>query len=223
MKILTILATPSGERGNTAILLEEVLKGAKSLKAECETVVLKGNSIKPCTGCNQCHKRGYCKLKDDFEAIKEKLLESDGIIIATPNYIFHVSGQLKVFLDRCASLLHCMALEGKYGMSVITSGGGDEFPIVQYINNFFVRAGVTPVDAIWAEMGTTKDGRLDEKSKELAFLAGKNLVEAIKNKKRIAMVEKIKDSHLKRMIDLMNYYKNEWPYEYNYFKEHNRL
>ena len=34
MKILTILATPSGERGNTAILLDEVLKGAKSLKAE---------------------------------------------------------------------------------------------------------------------------------------------------------------------------------------------
>jgi len=64
------------------------------------------------------------------------MIAAGGIILATPNYIFNVSGQLKVFIDRCSSLIHCMALDGKYGACVVTSGGGDEWPIVQYLNHF---------------------------------------------------------------------------------------
>jgi|MudIll2142460700_1097286.scaffolds.fasta_scaffold02854_7 hypothetical protein len=31
-------------------------------------------------------------------------------------------------MDRCCGLVHCMAFEGKYGASVVTSAGGDEAP-----------------------------------------------------------------------------------------------
>jgi multimeric flavodoxin WrbA len=110
MKIVSIIGSPHGEKGNTGRLLKEVLKGAKNLDAVCETISLRGGSVKPCLGCNQCHKKGICRQKDDFEAIKEKMLAADGLILATPNYISHVSGQLKVFLDRCAGLIHCMSV-----------------------------------------------------------------------------------------------------------------
>lgn len=222
MDIVSLLASPSGEKGNTGQLLAEVHKGAQTLGAVCETICLRGNSVKPCLGCNQCHKKGYCNQKDDFESIKQKLLAADGLVLATPNYIFQVSGQLKVFMDRCASLIHCMALQGKYAVTVITSGGGDEWPIVQYLNQFLMNAGATPVDAVWAAMGTTQDGNLQDRIREQAFQAGKNLVEAWQNKRRLAMVERIQDTHRQRMRELIKYYQAEWPYEYNYWQERDR-
>ena len=223
MKIISILGSPNGEKGNTGSLLREVLKGAKSLDADCETISLRGDSIKPCRGCHNCHKKGKCHLKDEFEPIKAKIMAADGLILATPNYIYHVSAQLKVFLDRCAVLIHCMALEGKYGLSVVTSGGGDELPIIEYLNHFLINSGATPVDAVWAEMGTTlKNNKLDEKISEQAFIAGKNLVEAWKSKRRLATVERIQDAHRKRMRELIQYHQTDWVYEYNYWQERDK-
>jgi len=218
MKVVSILGTPNGERGNTGLLLSFVHKGAKSLGAVCETVVLRGDTVQPCKGCNRCHKKGTCHLKDEFESIKAKLLAADGIILATPNYIYTVSAQLKAFMDRCAVLLHCMMLEGKYGLSVVTSGGGDELPIVNYLNQFLMNAGATPVDAVWAEMGTTKDRRLDDRTREVAFAAGCNLVEAWQSKRRVAMVEKIQEAHRARMRELIRYREHDWPYEFQYWQ-----
>ncbi|WP_303701330.1 flavodoxin family protein [Flexistipes sinusarabici] len=220
MKILSIIGSPHGEKGNTGKLIGEVLKGAESEGAECETIVLKGDSIKPCLGCDLCHKNGRCHLKDDFEPIKEKVLAADGIILASPNYIFHVSGQLKVFIDRCSSLIHCMALEGKYGASVVTSGGGDEWPIVQYLNHFLMVSGATPVDGVWATMGTSEpDTQVPEENREQAYSLGRTLVNAWKEKRRFAMVEKVQEEHRKRMQELINWYKEEWTYEYAFWKE----
>lgn len=220
MKIVSLLASPNGERGNTGLLLDAVHKGAKSLGADCETVILLGDSIKPCRGCNQCHKKGLCFQKDDFEAIKEKILAADGLILATPNYISHVSAQLKLFLDRCAVLIHCMALEGKYGASVVTSGGGDERPIVEYLHQFMMTTGVTPVDAVWAEMGTSKPhNEVPLACRDQAFEVGKNLVKAWEEKRRFVMVEKIQEAHRQRMRRLIEFHKEEWPYEYAYWKE----
>jgi len=115
MKIVSIIGSPRGMKGNTGNLLGEVLKGAKSAGAVCEVIALRGNSVKPCLGCDRCHKKGRCPQDDEFESIKEKMLAADGIILATPNYIFHVSAQLKMFIDRCSSLIHCMSSRANTG------------------------------------------------------------------------------------------------------------
>lgn len=220
MKILSIIGSPHGEKGNTGRLLGEVLKGAESQGAKCEIIALRGNTVKPCLGCDQCHKKGRCSQNDEFESIKEKMLAADGITLATPNHIFHVSGQLKVFIDRCSSLIHCMALRGKYGASVVTSGGGDEKPIVQYLHHFLMVMGVIPVDAVWATMGTTGGYKqMPEKCREQAFNLGRTLVRAWKEKRRFVMVEKVQEEHRERMRELINYYKEKWTYEYAYWKE----
>jgi multimeric flavodoxin WrbA len=83
------------------------------------------DKVLPCLACDTCHRKGRCAQNDEFESIKGKILEADGLVLASPNYIFSVSAQLKAFMDRCCGVVHCMAFEGKYGVSVVTSGGGE--------------------------------------------------------------------------------------------------
>ena len=112
MKILAIIASPRGMQGNTGRLLEEVLSGVEKFGAETEIRSLKTLNIQPCVACDVCHKTGICNIKDDYENTKDKLLACDGFILASPNYIFSVTAQMKALFDRCNGLIHCMALEG---------------------------------------------------------------------------------------------------------------
>lgn len=106
MKILAIMGSPHGMKGNTGRLLDEVLAGVYSECGEVELVSLSESKVLPCVSCDVCHKTGTCHLKDDFEGIKAKLLACDGFILASPNYITSVSGQLKCVFDRSPALLH---------------------------------------------------------------------------------------------------------------------
>ncbi len=124
MKLISLVGSPHGEKGNTAKLTKEVLKGAESMGAVNETIVLKGDTVAPCRGCDVCHVKGFCVQKDSFRDIVRKIVDADGLILASPNYIFSVSAQLKAFMDRCCGILHCQNFTGKYGVSVVTSGGG---------------------------------------------------------------------------------------------------
>jgi multimeric flavodoxin WrbA len=219
MQVLSIIGSPFGEKGNTGKLLSEVVKTARALGANCDIVSLSGENVKFCTGCNLCHKKGFCHLDDDFEIIKKKMIGADAIILATPNYIFHVSAQMKAFIDRCAALIHTMALDGKYGASVVTSGGGDEMPIIDYLNHFMTVLGIMPVDATWSSMGTTNDTKLTENMCNEAHRVGKNLVEAWKNKIKSNATSKLQNMHRERMLKLVDYYKDKWTYEYEYWQK----
>ena len=69
---------------------------------ECEIVSLSDFHIEICKGCMLCLNKGeeLCPFKDDRNMLIDKMNNSDGIIFASPNYSFDVSGLMKVFLDR---------------------------------------------------------------------------------------------------------------------------
>ena len=104
-KILILLGSPR-RKGNSAILADEIAKGAKAGKAKVETVYLQGKDIKPCKGCMSCQQKGSrgCAIRDDMQQIYPKLLAADGWVIASPVYWFTVSAQTKIFMDRCFGL-----------------------------------------------------------------------------------------------------------------------
>src|SRR5512137_2247430 len=120
MKIVSIIGSPKGIGGNTGALLKIVLQGAENQGAQTEIIAIKGQEVKPCRGCDTCHKKGVCPQDDSYLKIKEKVMEADGLILASPNYISHVSAQMKAFLDRCCGVVHCHDFLGKYGASVVT-------------------------------------------------------------------------------------------------------
>jgi multimeric flavodoxin WrbA len=75
-----------------------------------------------------------CQLKDDRDKILEKMLNSDGVIFATPNYSFNVSGLMKIFLDRLGFFCHRPRFFGKVFTGIVAQGiyGGNK--IVKYLN-----------------------------------------------------------------------------------------
>lgn len=223
MKITAIVGSPRGIKGATGTLVKIVLQGAESLGASTEIFAIKGQEVRPCKACNICHKEGLCPQKDSFRMIKESVDKADGLIIASPNYIFHVSAQLKAFFDRCCGVVHCQGFEGKYGVAVVTSGGGDEAPITDYMQHFLAITGVVPVGAVWATMGQIQDYNFPLEIRDKAFALGERLVKAWRAKESIPMYKEVTRKFNDRMRSLMLYRKDEWPYEYKYWETHRGL
>ena len=219
MKIISLLATPHGVKGNTATLLQLVLNGAAAEGAQSEIIVLKGKTVLPCIACDACHKRGHCSQEDDFEKLKKKIISADALILASPNYIFNVSAQMKAFMDRCCGIVHCMQFWGKYGASVVTSGGGDEEAIADYMNHFLIITGAVPVGGVWASMSAMSGGTFADKVKDAATILGIRLVRAWKASEVPPEVDSQRKAFRERMHTLVDYRKEEWPYEYRYWRE----
>ena len=217
MKIVALLASPHGLKGNTGRLLKIVLDGARTEGAKTEAILLNWKKVGPCLACDVCHVKGHCKQKDEFEVIKEKIMDADALVMATPNYIDNVSAQLKAFMDRCCGVVHCLGFEGKYGTAVVTSGGGEEKPIADMIDSFLIKTGVRPIDGVWITMRGLTD--LPQDIREKALPVGKNIVEAVKNRSRNSKVEKQMNAFRERMKGLVLYRRTEWLYEYNYWHE----
>jgi len=223
MKIVAVIGSPRGAKGNTGNLLNLVLEGARLSGASTEIIAIKGREMRPCRGCDVCHKKGVCPQKDSFNEIRGKIMEADGLVLASPNYIFHVSAQLKAFIDRCCGVVHCLGFEGKYGASVVTSGGGDEEAIADYMNHFLAITGATPVGAVWATMGQIEGQNFPDDLKVEARALGGRLVTAWKNNETNPRYSTTSAQFLERMKSLMLWRKTEWPYEYEYWKTHRGL
>lgn len=223
MKIVAIIGSPHGTKGNTGALLNLVLEGAELRGASSEVIAIRRQEIKPCRACDVCHRKGVCPQKDSFNMIKGKIMEADGLVLATPNYIFHVSAQLKAFIDRCCGVVHCLDFEGKYGASVVTSGGGDEEAIADYMSHFLAITGATPVGSVWATMAQIEGQSFPDSLKTRARALGERLVAAWENKERNPQYTGTSSQFKERMRSLMLWRKSEWPYEYEYWKTHRGL
>jgi multimeric flavodoxin WrbA len=220
MKIVALLGSPHGLKGNTGGLLRHVLAGAESEGAQTEVVILKGDTVLPCLGCDACHKKGQCVQKDGFEPLKGKIIDADGLVLASPNYIFNVSAQLKAFMDRCCGVVHCMQFWGKYGASVVTSGGGGDESITKYMNHFLITTGIVPVGGVWADMSAMPGGAFTDEVLERARTLGMRIVEAWRGKEVTQYIEQRRNDFRERMRGLISFRNQEWPYEYQYWKEH---
>lgn len=109
---------------------------------EGEIVTLGDYSVGTCRGCKACFEPGEesCPLKDDRDVLLGTLAASDGVVFASPNYSFQVSGLMKVFLDRLGFLFHRPRLHGKTATSIVVQGiyGGRQ--IRKYLD--FVEGGL---------------------------------------------------------------------------------
>jgi len=85
IKILGISGTPI-KGGNCDTMVQEALKSIQDIPGvETEFVTLADKEIAMCRHCQWCiENRAPCKVKDDANMILEKMIASDGLILATP-------------------------------------------------------------------------------------------------------------------------------------------
>lgn len=125
MKILVIIGSPKG-KGNTYNAVKKIEEQITKLDTavEFEYLLLKTTNLQTCKGCFQCLKKGeeYCPIKDDQKQIEDKMMNSDGVIFATPVYVYNVSWIMKNFIDRFAYISHRPHFNGKHAMVIATTG-----------------------------------------------------------------------------------------------------
>ena len=107
MRVLGIVGSPRKE-GNTDILVEEVLRGARDAGSNTEKIFLNDLEIKPCQAecSDRCKKTGNCIINDDMSPLYDKIYKGDAIILSTPLYWYGPSAQLKAFMDRWFAFSH---------------------------------------------------------------------------------------------------------------------
>ena len=101
-RILAFCASPRA-RGNTDLLINEALRGARDAGAHTEKVMLHKLHMDFCSGCRKCKDPGFekiCIIKDDMERMYQKIIDADALIIGFPIYTGRECAQLSTFLDR---------------------------------------------------------------------------------------------------------------------------
>ena len=103
-KNVLVLSSSPRRGGNSDLLCDQFILGAKESGHQAEKIFLKDKKINYCTGCGTCHNgEKSCPQKDDMSEILEKMIAADVIVMATPVYFYTMCGQMKTLIDRtCA-------------------------------------------------------------------------------------------------------------------------
>ena len=217
MKIIAVIGSPRGMEGTTGRLLEEVLVGAAESGAEVEIVSLSQTPIKPCVACDTCHSVGVCPIEDDYELVKEKLEAAEAFVLASPNYVAGVTGQMKCFFDRCNGLAHRTALEGKYAAVVETSGGGDDAEVPAYMERIVNSLGALSVGSISSPGAGPRMFPNQEELFEKARTLGRELCASVREKRAFPEQDAGRLAFRARMQHLVQMMGAYWPYEREYW------
>lgn len=97
--ILGIIGIPR-KGGNTEVLLEHILDGAKHEGAQVDTLFLADMNIKECIGCHACWRGKPCTRNDDMNDTFDVITSADGFVFGTPVYWYGPTAIIKAFLDR---------------------------------------------------------------------------------------------------------------------------
>jgi multimeric flavodoxin WrbA len=187
MKVLGIMGSPR-IGGNSDILLDQALAGAKSAGAEVEKIILNQKKISGCHDCKKCSETGLCVLKDDMPEIQKKILEADAVIHSVPVYFWSMAAQMKAYLDRWHAFYdanwRCQKayyprMKGK-GMGLITvCGDANVHTADPIVHSFKLTADFTRLRWIGAVMASASEkGEIarNETAKQEAYELGRKAV-----------------------------------------------
>jgi len=174
-KIIIVSASPR-KSGNSDLLCDEFMRGAREAGHDVEKIRLAEKNINYCTGCCHCiGNQGACVQQDDMNDMLQKILAADAIVLATPVYFRSMNGQMKTFLDRICPIYTMIRNKDMY--YVIAAAGGS-LPVESTVEGFRVftgclsnikEKGVVSITGVW-DAGGVKGSR----AMSQAYVMGKN-------------------------------------------------
>lgn len=178
-KVLVINGSP--RKSNTFHLAGVVADELKRLGGvEIEYLHLSEKRIEPCRGCGLCMTHGFekCPIHDDVPGIVAAIGNSDGVILASPVFVYHISGQIKILLDRLASYFHRPAFFGRHAMALATTGFFGTVPALKYMKSVLGALGFSTVITAGGQARDLEDrfiAKLELKVREAARRFHRNL------------------------------------------------
>jgi multimeric flavodoxin WrbA len=188
MQILAFNGSPR-PKGNTSAIIHSMLEGARSRGADTEEIRLHDLDFKGCLGCFGCRNNpGFCSAKDDLSLYLEAIKTCAGVVVGCPIYMYRISGQMKLFVDRIYSLYASLPQGGYKSMvpqgktyALVTSQGAPNS--AQYQKSITYLAGMTGTGLGMEEIGriihTESDphpAAADQTLMEQAFDIGRKLI-----------------------------------------------
>ena len=176
------------KNGNTAILINYVFGELETQGIETEMIQLSGQQIRGCTACYKCfdNKDQRCALKDDaLNEYVEKMLQADGIILASPTYFADVSAELKAVIDRAGLVAKANQdmFRRKVGAAIVAVRRAGSVHAFDSINHFFlISQMIIPGSSYW-NMGFGRqigDVEKDEEGLQTMRTLGQNMAWLLK-------------------------------------------
>lgn len=141
--------------GNTAEMIKTALTPLEAAGIQTETVELAGKKMRGCIACYKCFKNKdqRCAVDNDFmNDCIAKMVEADGIILASPTYFANVSTEMKALIDRAG--LVCRANDimfaRKVGGAIAVARRGGAIHTFNSLNHFFfISEMVVPGSDYW--------------------------------------------------------------------------
>jgi multimeric flavodoxin WrbA len=154
MKVLAINGSARKD-GNTAILVKKLFGELEKEGIETELIQMAGENIRGCTACAACYKlkNRKCAINNDIaNSLIEKMLEADGIILASPTYFADVTTEMKALIDRAGFVAKANGdmFNRKVGAAVVAVRRGGAIHTFDTINHFFfISQMVVPGSSYW--------------------------------------------------------------------------
>lgn len=141
MKVVAFNGSPRKE-GNTAALIKHVLKELEKEGIETETVHIGGKSIHGCIACGKCFENKDKKCVIDKDVVNdciEKMIDADGIILASPTYFADLTPELKALIDRAGfvAIANDQMFRYKIGAAVVAVRRAGSIHVFDSINHFY--------------------------------------------------------------------------------------
>jgi len=141
--------------GNTAILLNHVLRELENEGIETELVEMSGAKIHGCLACRECSKNKdrRCGQRGDMgNAYIEKMEQADGILLGSPTYVADVSPEMKALMNRAClvSKANSGMFRRKVGAGVVAVRRAGAMHAFDTLNHFFlISEMIVPGSSYW--------------------------------------------------------------------------
>jgi len=177
--------------GNTATLLNRVLRVLEAEGFETELVQLAGEQVRGCNACRTCYttKNKRCVIEDDkVNEYIQKMLDADGVLLGSPVYFSMMTPEMKALIDRAGYVARANddMFKRKVGAAVVAVRRAGAMPTFDAINHFFlISQMIVPGSSYWNIGFGRKKGDVegDEEGMQTMEDLGRNMAWLIKKLK----------------------------------------
>ena len=157
MKVIAFNGS-SRKNGNTAMMTNHMFEELQNEGIETEMVQLAGEHIRGCIGCYQCfeQKDGRCVVDNDcVNNCIEKMLASDGIVLASPTYFSDITARMKALIERVGMTARANDDMFKYkpGAAIVTERRAGAIHAFNSLNLFFTISQMIVVGSSYWNIG----------------------------------------------------------------------